>query len=323
MPAFRLCAMESETVCGNDLTITLPDSIELRLCRRPPNEALAEVIADADGLWCSKAPITAEVMDACPNLRYIGLTATGYNNVDVAAAAARGITVTNIPDYSTNAVAQMTAAYLLQFATNLIDYVSSTRRGDWTRSPFFCYFPYPLTELCGKTLGIFGLGAIGKRVAVIGEALGMKILYHSRTKKDVPYEFVSREELFSRSDFLTLHLPLSADTEKMIDKKALSSMKPSAYLINTARGGLIDEDALAEALKNKTIAGFAGDVLTLEPQRADCPLTGLENCYLTPHVAWAPKETRERLLSILTENLLSYLKGCPIHCVTPPFTSAS
>jgi glycerate dehydrogenase len=263
----------------------------------------------------SKVRITDEILAKCPNLKYIGLTATGYNNVDTEACKRRGITVTNIPAYSSDAVCQMTLSYILQFSTSLVAYDASTRRGDWKRSELFCYAPYPQTELSGKTLGLFGLGETGSKVAKVADALGMRVKYHCRTPKDVPYEFVSLETLFSESDYLSLHAPLTPETERVVNAETLSRMKKSAFLINTARGGLVDEQALAEALKQGRLAGFAADVLTVEPQSEDCPLFGLENCILTPHVAWAPFETRQRLYGILKANLAAFLAGKPQNVV--------
>ena len=235
--------------------------------------------------------------------------ATGYNNVDLAACRERGVTVTNIPDYSSDAVAQMTMTFLLNFATSFREYTASTQRGDWTRSELFCYYPYPLTELQGKTLGLVGMGSIGEKVARLAEAFGMKVIYHTRNRKDCEREYVLLDDLFARSDYVSLHLPLNGETEKLIGRDALSKMKRSAFLINTARGGLVDEKALATALSDGVIAGYAGDVLTVEPQSADCPLIGAKNCILTPHIAWAPKETRARLIGILRDNLEGYLRG--------------
>lgn len=309
---------EWESVCGSDLS---PKALEafgkVRYMDPPKPEEVISLIGDSQVVLCSKVKITGEMMDACPNLRYIGLTATGYNNIDVVAAGERGITVTNIPSYSSDAVAQLTVTFLLQFATSFMAYASSTARGDWTRSKLFCYYPYPMTELTGKTLGLLGLGSIGEKVAKLGQALGMRVIYHSRTKKDLPYEYVSQEELFSQSDFLSLHCPLTPETQGIVGEENLARMKKSAFLINTARGGLVDEEALARALNQERIAGFAADVLTVEPQRQDCPLMGAKNCILTPHVAWAPKETRARLFGILVENLRRYLAGDAQNVVNP------
>ena len=314
----KITVFEAESVCGEDLNLeALREFGTVSFEPTPDPSLVAERIGDSEVLICSKVRVTEEILSACPNLRYVGLTATGYNNVDLEACRRHGVIVTNIPCYSTDAVCQMTVAFLLQFATNLIRYEASTRRGDWTRSPIFCYYPYAMTELAGKTLGLFGLGSIGQRVAEVASALGMKVIYHCRTPKDLPYEFVSRKELFCRSDFLSLHCPLSAETENLICRETLSLMKPEAFLINTARGGLIREEDLAEALEAGRIAGFAADVLKTEPQREDCPLIGVKNCILTPHVAWAPYETRVRLIGILLDNLASWQKGILKNVVNP------
>lgn len=306
----KICACEWKSVCGDDLSFGEIEKLgEVSYYGKPAPEELPRVIGDSEVLLCSKVQVTPELLDACPNLKYVGLMATGYNNVDLDACRARGITVTNIPDYSSDAVAQMTLTFILNFATSLQAYAASTERGDWTRSELFCYYPYPLTELSGKTLGLVGMGSIGEKVARLAEAFGMKVIYHTRHKRDCEREYVSLDELFSRSDYVSLHLPLNAETEKMICRESLAKMKKSAFLINTARGGLVDERALADALNEGAIAGFAGDVLTVEPQSKDCPLIGAKNCILTPHIAWAPKETRARLVGILHDNLAGWMRG--------------
>lgn len=306
----KICACEWKSVCGDDLSFQEIEKLgEVSYYGKPSPEELPAVIGDSEVLLCSKIAVTSELLDACPNLKYIGVMATGYNNIDLAACRARGVTVTNIPDYSSDAVAQMTMTFILAFATNFEKYTASTARGDWTRSELFCYYPYPLTELGGKTLGLVGMGGIGEKVARLGEAFGMQVIYHTRNKKDSPREYVSLDELFARSDYVSLHLPLSPETERMICRENLRKMKKSAFLINTSRGGLVDEEALREALDQGVIAGFAADVLAVEPQRADCPLIGAKNCILTPHIAWAPKETRMRLIGILRDNLAAFLQG--------------
>lgn len=312
----KLCVFEIDSVCQKDLKKEELGAFgQVKFYSKPRPEEVAELIGDSDGVLLSKVRITDEILAKCPHLKYIGLTATGYNNVDTEACKRRGIVVTNIPAYSSDAVCQMTLSYILQFSTSLIAYDASTRRGDWKRSELFCYAPYPQTELRGKTLGLFGLGEIGGKVAKVAAALGMRVKYHCRTPKDVPYEFVSLEALFSESDYLSLHAPLTPETERVVNAETLSRMKKSAFLINTARGGLVDEVALAEALAKGRLAGFAADVLTVEPQSEDCPLFGLENCILTPHVAWAPFETRQRLYGILKENLAAFLAGKPQNVV--------
>jgi len=306
----KITIFESKSFCGEDITLdSLQDLGELHFYGKPDPAEVARLIGDSDAVLCSKVLMTSEIMAQCPKLKYIGLTATGYNNVDTVAAKKRGITVTNVPSYSTDAVSQLVLAFILQFATSLIRYDASTRRGDWKRSELFCYFPYPIVELRGKKLGIVGLGEIGRRVAGLAEAFGMEILYTSRSPKDVPYRFVDRETLFRESDFITLHCPLNGETRGLVGEKTLRLMKRTAYLINTSRGPVVDEAALAKALSEGQIAGFAGDVLEEEPMREDCPLQGLDNCILTPHVAWAPYETRLRLKGEVEENLRAFLRG--------------
>jgi len=312
----KITIFESESIFGTSLSRKVLEELgRVQFFGKVPQDEVAACVGDSEAVLCSKIRFTPEIMDACKHLRYIGLMATGYNNIDLAAAKERGIVVTNIPDYSAAAVSQHTIALILQFATSLIRYHNSTQNGDWTRSPIFCYFPYEMCELQGKTLGLLGLGSIGKRVAKIAEALGMRVIYHARSAKEVPYEKVPLERLFAESDFLSLHCPLTEETEKIVNETSLSLMKRSAFLINTARGGLIDEAALAKALKEDRLAGFGADVLTEEPQSKTCPLIGVKNCVLTPHVAWAPPETRKRLISILTENFLAFERGEPQNVV--------
>lgn len=279
-------------------------------------EKVIETIGDADGVIVNKTIINREVMLNCKNLKYVGTFATGYNNIDVASAKELGITVCNVPAYSTEGVAQSTIAFILYTATSLGKYIDSVNAGDWKKCKNFCYYPYDITEVAGKTLGIIGFGTIGKRVAEIATALGMKVIINSRTKKDCEYEWVTREELFMRSDWVSLHLPLLPGSENMINEQTLSLMKKSAVLVNTARGGLIDEEALAKALKNGVIRASCHDVVKFEPMREDCPLFGIENCYITPHVAWAGSETRQRLVNIAAKNIECYKNGNPQNVVS-------
>ncbi len=281
-----------------------------------PYEKLHEAIGDSDAVICNKAQITREVMQKCKNLKYVGLFATGYNNIDIEYAREREIAVANVPNYSTTAVAQMTFAMILALSGSLFDYTKSTRDGDWVRSKTFSYFPYPIFELAGKTLGIFGFGDIGREVARIGEAFRMNIIVSTRTpSKCKEYECVSREELFRRADFLTLHAPLNTETERMVNDKTISLMKKSAFIINTSRGGVIDEDALTRALNEERIAGAGIDVLTVEPMPDGNPLMTAKNCLMTPHIAWAPIETRLRLITRVAENLKAFIDGSPINIV--------
>lgn len=270
----------------------------------------------ADILIINKTVLGKNELDAlAPELKYIGLQSTGYNVVDLEAANKNDVTVCNIPAYSTNAVAQQVFAFILHFANKIDMHSDSVHNGDWCACPDFCYWKSPLAELDGKTLGIIGFGSIGSRVAEIGEAFGMKILVHSRTKKDLSSfknaENTDLNTLLENSDFITCHCPLTAETTGLINKNTISKMKKTAVLINTSRGPVVDESALAEALNHERIAGAAVDVLSVEPAKRDNPLLTAKNCVITPHIAWAAKETRARLVSVLEENLKCYLDGKP------------
>jgi glycerate dehydrogenase len=263
----------------------------------PMDRALSR-LGDAEVLMTSKCQITREFMEQCPNLKYIGCTATGYNNIDVHAAADLGIAVTNIPAYSTDAVAQHTIALILELTNHVGLHNQSVQNGQWAESDHFCYWKKPITLLAGKSLGIIGYGAIGRKVAEIAKALGMVVNVFSQDP-----------EAAMKSDIVSLHCPLTKDNEKMVNTEFLVNMKPGAMLINTARGRLIDERALADAIKHGFIAGAAVDVLADEPASENCPLIGLENCIITPHIAWAPKEMRQIVIDRLAENLQGWLDG--------------
>lgn len=263
---------------------------------KTPPERVASRIGLCDVLMTSKCQITREIMANAPNLKYIGLTATGYNNVDVKAAADLGIAVTNVPSYATDAVAQHTMALILEITNNVGLHNRSVQEGEWANSKYFCYWKKPVTLLAGKSIGIIGYGEIGKKVAELAKAFGMTVNIYSRDP-----------EAAIKSDYVSLHCPLTPENEKMVNTQFLVNMKPGAVLINTARGGLVDERALADALKAGFIAGAATDVLTTEPPEEDCPLIGLDNCILTPHMAWAPKEMRQLVIDTLADNLTAWL----------------
>ena len=267
---------------------------------------------DADILVINKIVMDKDTLAECKNLKLITILATGYNIVDVEAAKTLGITVCNVPYYSTNSVAQLTFAFILEFACKLSLHTQSVARGDWQNCKDFAYTLDTLHELYGKTLGIIGYGSIGKKVAQIGKAFGMNVLISTRT----PVEgCVSKEEVFKNADFVTLHCPLNEQSKLMINEKSLALFKPTAYLINTARGGLIDENALANALNSGKIAGAALDVLTSEPPKADNPLIHAKNCIITPHMAWASFEARVRLLHATEDNVRAFLQNAPINKV--------
>lgn len=272
--------------------------------------------ADADIVLTNKTLITQKSLAALPRLRYIGVLATGYNTVDVQAAQQRGILVCNVPEYSTPNVTQAVFALLLELTNRTGHHSQTVHEGRWSASPDFCYWDGELVELAGRTLGIVGYGRIGKAVAAVGRAFGMQILAHRRSASDDP-QFVSLDRLLSESDVVSLHCPLVPDTKELINAARLAQMKPSAFLINTARGALIHEPDLAAALNAERIAGAGLDVLSVEPPLASNPLLSARNCVLTPHVAWATRNARLRLLEVTAANIRSYLLNRPQNVITP------
>ena len=318
MKNIRLVILDSETVTRGDVSLdgitALADS---SVFGYTPNEKVAEAIGDADAVICNKCLITQEVLDKCPNLKYVGLFATGYNNVDLAAASRRGAVVCNVPAYSTNAVAQHTFALILDYYNKVAEYKKTVADGDWVNYKLFSYFYIPTTEIAGLTLGIIGYGDIGRKTAEIARAFGMNVVTYTRSPQKVTdgTRVCTLEELLSISDAVSLHCPLTPENGKMINTETLALMKPNTLLVNTARGGLIDEQALAEALNDGRLGGARLDTLTYEPMREDCPLRGAKNCAITPHIAWAPIETRVRLLEKVAENLKAWINGKPINVV--------
>lgn len=274
----------------------------------------------ANALIINKTVITREILESLkPELEYIGLQSTGYNVVDCQAAKELGITVCNIPSYSTNAVAQLVFAFILEITNQVSLHSESVKNGDWCRCPDFCYWKTPLTELMGKTIGVIGFGSIGRKVAEIAEAFDMNVLAYSPRPKDKgglkSIHFVDLDTLLKTSDIITCHCPLTPETTGLINKENISKMKKSAVFINTSRGPVVNEQALADALNNGEITAAGLDVLETEPAKAENPLLTAKNCYITPHIAWAAKETRARLLSILEDNLKSYIEGNPKNVV--------
>jgi len=275
-------------------------------------------IAGSNIVLCNKVLITEEIIKSCPDLKYIGLFATGFNNIDIKAAKEHGITVCNAGSYSTDAVAQHTFALILQHYSKVSLYREYTESGKWITSPTFSAFPYPMYELAGRTIAVVGFGSIGKAVAKIADAFGMKVIVNTRTKpENCSYELVSLDDAFRRADIITFHCPLTEATKGAISRERIALMKESAVIINTSRGPVADEQALADALNSGRIAGAGLDVLEYEPMRKDCPLISAKNCIITPHVAWAPLETRRRLINIVNSNIRAYLNGTPENVVNP------
>lgn len=292
---------------------------ELTVYDRTAQEDAAARIGDAEVVFINKVRLTDEIFAACPNLKLVSILATGYNIVDLAAAKRRGITVCNVPGYSTRAVVQMTFALLLEICQQVGLHSGAVHTGRWQTCPDFCFWDRPLIELDGKTMGIVGYGAIGSAVGTVAQALGMKLLVTARHEKPVPEgaRFVSLPELLAQSDIVSLHCPQTAENARMIDAGALAQMKDGAILLNTARGGLLDEQAVADALRSGKLLAAGMDVVSAEPIRADNPLLTAPNCFLTPHIAWAPLETRRRLQAISAENLRAFLAGKPQNVVNP------
>lgn len=292
---------------------------ELTVYDRTAQEDAAARIGDSEVVFINKVRLTGEIFAACPNLKLVSILATGYNIVDLAAAKRRGITVCNVPGYSTRAVVQMTFALLLEICQQVGLHSGAVHTGRWQTCPDFCFWDRPLIELDGKTMGIVGYGAIGSAVGTVAQALGMKLLVTARHERPVPEgaRFVSLPELLAQSDVVSLHCPQTAENARMIDAGALAQMKDGAILLNTARGGLLDEQAVADALRSGKLLAAGMDVVSAEPIRADNPLLTAPNCFLTPHIAWAPLETRRRLQAISAENLRAFLAGKPQNVVNP------
>ena len=290
----------------------------LKVYERTSPELVIERAKDAEALLTNKVALGEREFAQLPRLRYIGVQATGYNVVDVEAARKHGITVTNIPAYSTASVAQMVMAHLLNIAQRVDYYAEQNRTGRWATNPDFCYWDTPLIELADKQMGIIGFGRTGSAVAHLAQAFGMKVAaYTSKPQEELPEGIIkmSLEELFRTSDVVSLHCPLTPTTLHLVNAERLALMKPTAILINTARGPIIDEQALADALNSAKIYAAGIDVLTEEPPRQDSPLLSARNCFVTPHIAWATLEARTRLLKICEENLRAFVEGSPQNVV--------
>ena len=287
---------------------------DLTIYDRTPSDKIIERANEADILITNKTPITKEIIDCLPNLKFIALMSTGYNIVDYVYLKEKGIPVSNIPSYSTDAVAQLVMSFILELAMNVGLHSESVKSGEWSACSDFCYWKSPLTELTGKTLGIFGLGKIGKAVAERAKAFGMNIVaYTPRIHGNEPeyIKLVSLDEMLNLSDIISMHCPLTPETEGVVNKEFISKMKDGAYFINTSRGTVVDEYALADALNTGKIGGAGLDVLSTEPPKKDNPLLSAKNCFITPHIAWASYETRKRLVSILYGNINAFIDGKP------------
>jgi len=286
--------------------------------RTTSEEETIQRIGDSEIVLVNKVPITEAVLDACPNIKLICVQATGYNIVDCKACAVRGIPVTNVPTYGTAAVAQFTMALILEMCHRVGLHNHSVHQGDWANAESFCYWLTPQMELAEKTLGIIGFGRIGRAVGRLAKAFGMDVITYNRSECEEGRQiarYVDLETLFTQSDIISLHCPLFQDNAGMVNSEAIHKMKNGAVLINTARGGLLDESAVAEALKSGKLGAAAVDVLSEEPMKRYNPLLTAPNCIITPHIAWAPKESRQRLLDCVVENIRCFLTGTPQNVV--------
>lgn len=317
----KIVVLDGYTLNPGDLSWNALEQLgELKVYDRTAPEDVLKRAAGAGALFTNKVVLDADVIRSLDGLKYIGVLATGYNVVDVAAARECGIVVTNIPAYSTESVAQMAFSHILNIVQRVDVYANEARKGKWSGRPDFCYWNAPLHELAGKKLGVIGFGNTGKAVARIADSFGMDVYAYTRkSATQLPpnvRKCPSIDEVFRKCDIVSLHCPLSEKTREMVDARRLKIMKPTAILVNTGRGGLVNEHDLAEALGNGTIAAAGLDVLVSEPPRPDNPLLKLDNCFITPHIAWATCEARMRLMELAADNLKAYLAGNPINCVS-------
>ena len=318
----KIVLTDAQTVTNGDIDLSVFEKYgEVVIYPLTSREETAERIADADVVLLNKTVMDEEVLSQAKNLKYIGIFATGYNMIDLAYCREHGITVSNAGSYSTDAVAQTVFAFLLHHYSRVADYDAFVREGGWKNSPSFSPFVFPTFELAGKTIGIFGFGAIGRKVARIAEAFSMKVVAvpHRMPETVDPDDsvlYTDLDTMLGMADIVSVHTPLNAETKELFNAERFAQMKPGAYFVNTSRGGVLVEEALRDALESGHLSGAGIDVLTLEPMRADCVLHGVKNLTTTPHVAWAPKETRVRLLDIVEDNLKNFLAGTPTHVVS-------
>lgn len=292
---------------------------EVVIYDRTPHEMVVERAKDAEIIFTNKTMIDEAVLNKLPLLKYIGVLATGYNVVDTETARKKNVIVTNVPGYSTASVAQMTFALMLELTQHAQRHSDAVMSGKWSRSPYYCFWDYPLIELAGKTIGIIGYGTIGRKVGEIATAFGMNIIGSKRVRNDMShlknFRWAEIPELMEKSDFVSIHCPLTPETNGIINKESLRLMKRSAFLINTSRGPIMVDEDVADALNNDVIAGAGLDVVSIEPPQQGNQLFQAKNCIITPHIAWATLEARERLMDITVGNLTAFLSGKPVHVV--------
>ena len=312
----KICILDGYSLNPGDLDWSPVERLgDVTLFDRTPADKIVERAADADIVLTNKVPFSADTLRQLPRLRFICVLATGYNIIDTEAAARQGVVVANIPDYSTMSVAQMAFAHILNITNHVTSYAREVADGKWTNCPDFCFWDSALTELAGKTMGIVGLGNTGMATARIAVAMGMKVVAMTSKSADTLPEGITPaplDDVLASADVVSLHCPLTPSTRHLINAASIAKMKPSAILINTGRGPLVDEQAVADALNGGRLAAFGADVLSQEPPRGDNPLLSARNCFLTPHIAWATLEARTRLMSTATENVRQFIAGEPV-----------
>ena len=312
----KICILDGYSLNPGDLDWSPVERLgDVTLFDRTPADKIVERAADADIVLTNKVPFSADTLRQLPRLRFICVLATGYNIIDTEAAARQGVVVANIPAYSTMSVAQMAFAHILNITNHVASYAREVADGKWTNCPDFCFWDSALTELAGKTLGIVGLGNTGMATARIAVAMGMKVVAMTSKSADTLPEGITPaplDDVLASADVVSLHCPLTPSTRHLINAASIAKMKPSAILINTGRGPLVDEQAVADALNGGRLAAFGADVLSQEPPRGDNPLLSARNCFLTPHIAWATLEARTRLMSTATENVRQFIAGEPV-----------
>lgn len=312
----KICILDGYSLNPGDLDWSPVERLgDVTLFDRTPADKIVERAADADIVLTNKVPFSADTLRQLPRLRFICVLATGYNIIDTEAAARQGVVVANIPAYSTMSVAQMAFAHILNITNHVASYAREVADGKWTNCPDFCFWDSALTELAGKTMGIVGLGNTGMATAHIAVAMGMKVVAMTSKSADTLPEGITPaplDDVLASADVVSLHCPLTPSTRHLINAASIAKMKPSAILINTGRGPLVDEQAVADALNGGRLAAFGADVLSQEPPRGDNPLLSARNCFLTPHIAWATLEARTRLMSTATENVRQFIAGEPV-----------
>lgn len=316
----KIVVLDGYTLNPGDMSWREMDKLgELQVYDRTPADKIIERIGSAEIVLTNKVALTREILQKLTLVRYIGVMATGYNVVDTAAARELGITVTNVPAYSTDSVAQMVFAFILEFCHHVGEHSRTVQEGEWSKSRDFTFWNYPLIELKDKNLGIIGFGAIGRSVARIGEAFGMNVNVYNRTRRTEfetdRIKFAELDQVLATSDFVSIHCPLTEDTRGLINKNSIGRMKTGAYLINTSRGPVINEQEVADALNSGKLAGLGADVVSVEPVLENNPLLNARNCLLTPHFAWATFEARKRLMETLIKNMEAFIKGSPVNVV--------